>query len=114
VDQTGLGSSSENDRCVRPSSHPSDQRKPILTLPLGRSRHKTVCHKNHCASNGARFICGCFKLRVKPGDGARLLDVESFARCRIGGAIDQENAAYPIAQRERVRTRGPDITRAQH
>jgi hypothetical protein len=103
----------EDDGDVGRGSHPSDERERFLALPLGRSRRKPVRHNKQRAPDGARFISGCFEVRVKGGDRTRLLDVERLSRSRAASTVDQEDPTCTIARRKRLRTRGADVAGAK-
>ena len=85
---------------------------PFFTLPFAGALAEPIRDHADCAADQSALIAGAVKTRVKPADGARLLNVERLSRRCIGDGIHEPYAANVVTRRECVCGRTANVARA--
>jgi hypothetical protein len=91
--------------------HVGEHREPFVALPLAAA--ETVRDDADGAADCARPIVGPVQPRVKAVHGARLLDVQRFARGNLAGTsgVDDEDPRDAVRARERVGHGSAELSR---
>ena len=108
-----MGDAGEYDRRVpEVPSDPPKHRQPVVASPFFGLRAHSIGDHAHAAAGDARLVRGALQARMETVHGARLLDVEGFARGRIARGIDEQDAADLVVGGERLRGRTAYVTGA--